>query len=216
MSTTLELDPATGVTVWGYNRYHLEAVKDKFHASLAKIENLLNLAIENTYTLVDNKFTIHAVRDAIFTPLTYETFNKTTDIKIEFRCSQFPFILPQPSKSVLTVVFDRYFNINYVEFKSMAKDCTGYTKIELVFNKDLALESIKFKPSTYRSDVSLIETKKGNLISPLADEVVVFQLYLNQNDEIKQLLPEYYIPSAYDFTTQDFSDRLSVFSMLIC
>jgi hypothetical protein len=214
MTTTSELDSVTGVTVLGYNRYNLEAVKDKFCENLAKIENLLNLNIESTYTLIDDKFTIHAVHDTTLTPFTYDCLNQTTDIG--FRCSQFSFILPEPSKSVLNVVFDRCFNINYVEFKSMAKDGSGFSKIELVFNKYLALESIKFQPSTYRADVSLIEMKKGNLVLPLADEVLLFKLYCTRGDEVKQLLPEYYIPSAYDFNTEDFLDRLSVFSMLTC
>jgi hypothetical protein len=212
MTTTSELDSATGVTVLGYNRYNLEAVKDKFCENLAKIENLLNLNIESTYTLVDDKFTIHAVHDTTLTPFTYDCLKRTTDIG--FRCSQFSFILPEPSKSVLNVVFDRCFNINYVEFKSMTKNGFGYSKIELVFNKDLALESIIFRPSTYRTDVDLIEIKKGKLVLPLADEVLLFKLYCTRGDDVKQLLPEYYIPSAYDFNSVEFADRLKVYSML--
>lgn len=214
MTTTLELDPATGVTVLGYNRYIIEAVKDKIYANLSKIETVLKLKIENTYSLTANQLTIHAVYDTILTDFSYDVPIKNKSTGIGFRCSQFPFIFPQPSKSVLTVVFDRYFNINYVQFKSMAKDGADYTTIDLVFNKDLALESIQFKPSTYRCDVSLIEMKKGNLVLPLADEVLLFKLYCTRGDEVKQLLPEYYIPSAYDFNTEDFLDRLSVFSML--
>lgn len=214
MTTTLELDPATGVTVLGYNRYHLEAVRDKFYGNLAKIENTLDLKIESTYTLVDSELTIHAIYDMTFTDFTYDACINGKTTGIGFRCSRFPFILPAPSKSVLTVVFDKYFNISYVEFKSMAKQGSNYTKLDLVFNKKLDLESISFQPSTHRNDVCLVELKKAPLLSALSDEALLFKLYLSKNEETKELLPEYHIPSAYDFSSQDFTDRLSVFSML--
>lgn len=212
MTNHISVDPATGVTAVGYNCYVLDAVKNKVFENIFKIEKTLGMKIESTYELSENKFTLKGITEKGFTNETWIKLDNR-QIVIEFKCSMFPFSLSSSSK--ITVCFDFYFNIIYVQFQSSKKDMRDIQIINLMFNKDLVLESMEFKSLNKRHDAPFIGVKKSNCLSSLKDEILYFNLYISKDEEIKELLPEFFVPSAYDFTTQDFSDRLNVLSMLI-
>lgn len=214
MSTVLkQVDPATGVTEFGYNKYILEAVKNKVFENIFKIETLLGLKIESSYDLNSNQFVLKGLTKRIVNDTVWITIDKNQILTTEFYCSQFPFKLSPSSK--LTVGFDCYFNIVYVHFKSIKREIANVQTVEILFNKNLDLESLEFKSLKKRDDVPLMGLKKTNKLLSLKDEILLFNLYNSKNDEIKELLPEYHTPSAYNFHAEDFKDRLAVYEMMM-
>jgi hypothetical protein len=213
MTNHVFVDPATGVTEVGYNRYVLEAVKNKFLDNIFKIETTLGMRITSTYELSEHQFTLKGITERFITDETWIKKDANRILSTEFRCSMFPFMLSSSSKVI--VGFDEYFNIGYVQFQSSKKELSNIQIINLIFDKNLDLESIEFKSLDKHPVLLGRGLIKSNCLSTLADEAFYFGIRMAKDEEIKELLPEFFVPSAYDFTTQDFSDRLNVLSMLI-
>lgn len=137
--------------------------------------------------------------------------------KIKLRSDSFAFALPQSKASFFELSFDDYFNVISLEFASSTKDMGKFsiTNLKLQFNKQLMLINYEYTYDRIRDRFNLTIKKDSNRLMSLDDEVVLWQLFNNQSDEIKDLVPEYHIPSAYDFKSSEYLDRLNIFSMLI-
>lgn len=214
MSTALkQVDPATGVTELGYNRYIVEKVIEKIHRIFDQIENTLKLKFEYQLVLTEHgNLSINGVNNHVISSDPWLTTKGIQEMN--FRCSGFPFTLRGGDRSKLSMSFNKYFDIEFVHFTCMAKKVSHYEKIDVRFDKNIELESINFNSDYPKTDTEVFKFQKYNNIMSFDDEVLLFQLSQNTSVEIKEFLPEYYIPSAYDLSSQDFADRLKVFSML--
>lgn len=56
--------------------------------------------------------------------------------------------------------------------------------------------------------------RKENTLSSFEDESFFWKLFTHQITENNELIPEFYIPSAYDFNSVDFKNRMTVYHML--
>jgi len=212
MHNHFSIDHETGVTAVGYNRYILDAIKNKIFDNLSRIENSLGLSIKSNYVLTDLQYILKGKTEMLVTGNPQIKIDKNQRTSVVFECSQFPFILS--SAANLTIGFDVYFNITYVQFKSITNNSHNSYSIDLIFDKNLEMESMEFKALDKINKVSFTNKRKSNRLSSLKDEILLFQLYMTKDEEVKELLPEYYAPSAYDFKSDDFLSRLEVFSML--
>lgn len=145
-----------------------------------------------------------------------KVFKFEGDKKIKLRAKSFPFDLPQSNSSLFYLTFDDYFNVVAVEFVSSTKDMGKFsiTKISLQFNQQLKLTHYEYTHERLRDRFELIIKKPAARLMSLEDEIILWKLFSTPSDEIKELIPEYYIPSAYNLDTQEFLDRLQVYSML--
>jgi hypothetical protein len=214
MSTALkQVDPATGVTELGYNRYIVEKVIEKVHRIFGQIENRLQLKFEYKLVLTDHgHLSINGVNNHVISSDPWITSKGIQEMN--FRCSGFPFTLRGGDRSKLSISFNKYFDIEVIHFTCMSKKANHYEKIDVRFDKNIELESINFNPNYPQTDTEVFKSVKHNNLLSFDDEVILFQLSQNTSVEIKELIPEYHIPAAYDFSSQDFADRFKVFSML--
>jgi hypothetical protein len=146
-----------------------------------------------------------------------KVFKFEGDKTIKLRAKSFAFDLPQSNSSIFYLTFDDYFNVVSVVFVSSTKDMGKFSikKISLQFNQQLKLTHYEYKHESLRERFERTIKKTSDRLMSLDDEIILWQLFSNRSDDIKELIPEYYIPSAYNFKTQEFSDRLNVLSMLI-
>lgn len=214
MSTALkQVDSSTGVTELGYNRYIVEKVIEKVHRIFDQIENTLKLKFEYQLVLTEHgNLSINGVNTHVISSDPWLTTKGIQEMN--FRCSGFPLTLQGGDRSKLSISFNKYFDIEFVHFTCMAKKVSHYEKIDVMFDKNIELEYISFNSDYPKTDTEVFKSRKENTLLSFDDEIILFQLLQNANLEVKELIPEYYIPAAYDFSSSNFVDRLKVFSML--
>ena len=139
------------------------------------------------------------------------------DKTIKLRSQAFIFDIPQSNSAIFYINFDAFFNIESVLFESNSKDMGkfSFTKIKLNFDKNLTLIDYDYSYVELRNKIDISIKKDLNKLMSFDDEVILWQLFNHQSDEVKYLIPEYHIPSAYNFKHPEFIDRLNVLSMLI-
>jgi hypothetical protein len=197
---------------------------------LKEASNAVKLKICDSLSILENKFGIKFDfkindngRDIVFSSHdnykleAYQTHGKIVfkpvlnDSENEFvlNSQDFKFSIPNAIKSFFIVSFDYDFNITSIRFSSLKRLQSGIARITVLFDNDFELNDIDYY-STNNSSFN----KKGDSLLSFHEESLLFSLLNNDSEEIKNLLPEYYIPSAYDFNTEEFADRLKVYSML--
>lgn len=199
------------------NCYDVIAIHIKLLEAFSFIEKKLNLNlhIDQIMVATPESILIVGVDVYYFDNFIWDSSRGKGHAKImEFRCSSFGFTLPNALSSTLSITFDCYFNILSVEFKSTSTHNSVRSKIELTFDHNLEPSSIYFHP--FCDDTSgaygWLKTKKT--LCSLSEELLFFQISQSKNDAVKDLLPEFYIPSAYDFKSEYLMDRLKLFEIL--
>lgn len=117
----------------------------------------------------------------------------------------------------ISLSLNKDFTLQSLKYVASFKDKNGNEgAIELLFNNEFVLVglSVKVYRINSRDDYLINITKKRDMLSSFDDEVFLLQVELNKNDTIEALLPEFYTPSAYDFNSVEFIDRLEVYRML--
>lgn len=112
------------------------------------------------------------------------------------------------------ISFDNQQNITNVEFKIIRKSIS-MRDIEIItvnLNGDLNIVNCKWISSI--QDKEYKECFNYSDI-PLEDALEILSLKFNKNKEIIELIPELSIESAYDFSRDDFKDRLMIAKMLL-
>lgn len=115
-------------------------------------------------------------------------------------------------QNIKNIVFFFHFNVRNNRFDTTEIHFTFDSAFKLV---DYKYESIFFNPSTrslFRNEI--LKDEKTSL--DLENEVFFINMKLNkQNDVLTDLLPELFIPSAYDFNSLDFQSRFEMIDMVI-
>lgn len=209
---------------------------DDFNTSLQRRKDVIRKGITDSINLIENHFGIVIEKTIIedesslivkgITNYGNEqeykfTVSKWFDSELVFNTLSFScassLMISNGFKNIFTLSLNKDFTLQSLKYVSSFKDKSGNKGyIELFFNNEFVLVDLSVK--VYRinsSDDYLIDiTKKRNTLSSFEDEVFLLQFKLNKNDEIEALLPEFYKPSAYDFKSDEFIDRLKVYSML--
>jgi len=204
-----------GYSIDEANCYDIVAIHTKLLNAFLLIEKSLKLSldIDKIITIDANSILINGLDISYFNDYIWGTSrSKEYDRIMQLHCYECGFIVRDESSSILDISFDCYFNILKVEFKLAS--IIRKTKIELIFGPTLECISIYFNPDYNADYCEHSWLKLSNTLCSLEDELLFFELRTVTDESVKSLLPECYIPSAYDFTSADFIDRLKVFEML--
>lgn len=110
------------------------------------------------------------------------------------------------------------FSLNYVNQLGSFNETTI---IEFIFNERFELIKYTNKLNEYQRDTKILiskqlEKEQKNIL-PLSEEIFLINMNFNKdNNMIKELLPEAFIPSAYNIKSEDFKSRVSLVEMLLC
>jgi hypothetical protein len=135
---------------------------------------------------------------------------------IKLHCENFPFYPYHFNNATFSLVVDENFKLVSVHFKSRVLIDNILSHFVLKFNEHLDLTEILAQTLGVRVSTRYSITKEGEQLCSLEDESEFFKYYLYSRIDIINLLPECYMPSAYDFNSVDFQDRLKLFDMIIC
>jgi hypothetical protein len=135
---------------------------------------------------------------------------------IELHCENFPFYPYHFNNATFSLIVDENFKLVSVHFKSRVLIDNILSHFVLKFNEHLDLTEILAQTLGVRVSTRYSITKEGEQLCSLEDESEFFKYYLYSRTDIINLLPECYMPSAYDFNSVDFQDRLKLFDMIIC
>lgn len=208
---------------------------DDFNTSLQRRKDVIRKGITDSINLIENHFGIVIEKTIIEDESSlivkgitnygsdqeYKfTVSKWFDSELVFNTLSFScsssLMISNGVRNIFTLSLNRDFTLQSLKYMSSFKDKSGNNgSIELFFNNEFVLVDLSVKVYRINRDDYLIDiTKKRNTLSSFEDEVFLLQVELNKNDEIEALLPEFYTPSAYDFNSEEFIDRLKVYSML--
>jgi len=114
------------------------------------------------------------------------------------------------------IMFDRNQNIEKLFFK-MHKNRNGkLEKIKIGFNKKFEIINIDWKICNMMAkDKMIVDVKFNHHELPIEDVIKLIRLKFNLNESIMELMPEITVPSAYNFTNDEFSDRLKIAEMML-
>jgi len=183
------------------------------HLSFSLVDN--NTYFDDSFSLLINNYTdtngIGGDSELMFknieNPLNFklgynQEAKKPAHIKINF----------DEEQNIKNIVFFFHFNVRNNRFDTTEIHFTFDSAFKLV---DYKYNSIVFNPSTrslFRNEI--LKDEKTSL--DLEDEVFFINMKLNkQNDVLTDLLPELFIPSAYDFNSLDFQSRFEMIDMVI-
>lgn len=117
---------------------------------------------------------------------------------------------------VCEIIFDENQNIEKVIFKIHKNRNGKLENIKISLNKKLEIISVTWKildKLTYNG--SIFERKFNHHKIPIKDVFQLIRLQLNLNESIREILPEITEPSAYNFNTEEFADRLKIVEMML-
>jgi len=190
-------------------------IKEKIYNSILKIEQHFNIKLDYDVTDVGNDIIIKGVDEYSFTVSKWFQSKINPCNLLKFNCAGFPFVLPNSHKTIFFIRFNDDFDIEQAQFRTSFLTKKGnITGLKIFFDKSLELGLIENSYIPSGGGKSSYSLKTSELMCPFSDEVILFRLSYNTNEDVKELLPEYYIPSAYDFNSVEFADRLKVYSML--
>lgn len=207
----------TQATLQDLNEYiqeKKESIKQKIHEAIFNVERHFNVKFTYDVIEIDNNIVIKGVEDYCFTVSKWFQSKINSTLFLKFSCTGFPFTVTNSHKSIFFIAFNDDFDIDNAQFRTSFLNTTGnVVGIKLYFDNFLNLQHIENTCIKDNGKV-LYTTKTNSMISPFYDEALLFKLSVNKSQEIKDLLPEYYIPSAYNFQSEDFKDRLAVYEMM--
>lgn len=140
-------------------------------------------------TMIDPKSSTVTIRNAIKSPVNISQLRSgKTDSSI---CISFV------QKSLSSITVKHLFKSNYY-------------KIHI--NYDSSFNMMSYASGDFRNGDNYYKDK--NHLCSLDDELLFTKIFMNKtNKDIQGLLPEYFIESAYDFTSDDFKYRVSMAEM---
>lgn len=216
MNTATELDDGFSVEDH-YNRKiivhhqallsHINAINEKFNINM-----VLDIQIQDNTIMMYGQTERPVKLYSWFKDGSYAVSTNT----IEMHCVAFPFYPYQLDKGKLTLYIDTSFNIVSMTVK-------GYVTIQgiksyfiLSFDKNFELLEVASQTLGVSVNTKYSFIKKGQQLCSLQEESEFFKYYLFSRTDTIKLLPECCQPSAYDFNSVDFKDRLKLFDMIIC
>lgn len=121
-----------------------------------------------------------------------------------------------------TLCFDKEYNFLYLNISDGLDIITDKLKysfdIFIWFDFDINLDLQRIKVSGYThsgAELLFYISKNKENILPIEDELLLIEfLQYQYNDDIVSYVPEFYIPSAYDFNSEDFKRRMVLIEML--
>lgn len=188
--------------------------------SIKTIENHFGIELEKTITEDESSVVIKGMNK-------YGTSNKYTFTvskwfdselifnEISFSCAS-SLMISNGVKNIFTLTLNKDLTLQSLDYMASFKDKDGNMgSINLLFNNEFVLIdlSVRVCQINSRREYLIDITKKRNMLSSFEDEVFLLQAALNKNASIQELLPEFYTPSAYDFNSVDFKNRMSVYDM---
>jgi len=194
-------------------------IKTKFFESIYSIEKKISAKIDITINeeeenlVLNNRYSFKFSRPPFYDNKTVTFEGRKT---IEFPCKFSHFNLSNPHISLIIIIFDDDLNIEKFWCELRSKDRVTFDQEQITQEFNHLLELIRFE-YCYRNlskDIEIGFIKKENCISSFEDELLFWYLHCNPSEINKELIPEYYDHSAYNFYSQSFSDRLQLLKML--
>lgn len=106
-------------------------------------------------------------------------------------------------------LFNRHYNLDKVKISNfMSKNPSDYQEFSMIFGHGMKLEKLIER----RGTVSHNDSK----FKAITTQLLLYRIsqYAN-NPDIQMLLPEYFTTGVYDFTSDDFKQRLLTFNMYL-
>ncbi len=204
---------------------------DDFNTSIQRRKDLIKSNLEKSFNTVEKHFNMRLIRDIIEKDSSiviqgknqYQfTVSKWFDSKInsenhlEFDCLDFPLPVPNIHSSTFSISLNNDFSIAKSEYSLTFKGKNRERfSVKLKFDESFNIiemnnQSVAFHLEDYGIRKTL---KTKEQLCPFEDEIILFKLSINNDKDIKELIPEYYIPSVYNFHSAEFKERLNLFSM---
>lgn len=219
MNTLPEINEDSSVN--DYYTARIEMLKENLLKSIVIINNKFNINLTVDIEVKDNTIIIHGNEDFAF--VIYRWFksgkkgSSSYSAVIKLDCPTFPFYPYQAVNPTFSICVDDDFNICSAIYKGLCNVSGIKSSFVLDFDKNLEFRRIVAQSIGLKTKQSYSTDKENGRLGSLSDESLLFKIYLHQHkEEIKELLPECFIPSAYDFNSVDFKDRLKLFDMVIC
>jgi hypothetical protein len=122
-----------------------------------------------------------------------------------------------------TLYFDKKYDFLHLSISDGLEIITDKLKysfdifIWFDFDINLDLQRIKVSGYTHSGTVLLFDINKSKeTFLPIEDELLLIEfLQYQYNDDIVSYVPEFYIPSAYTFNSDEFNIRISLAKMMI-
>jgi len=208
----------TQATLQEFNEYIQEKKKSiiqKIHESIFKIEQHFNIKFTYDVMEFDNDIIIKGVDEYSFTVSKWFQSKIHPYNLLKFNCTGFPFVLPNSHKTIFFITFNDDFDIKEAQFRTSFLTKKGnITGLKIFFDKSLELNLIENSYIPSGGGKNSYSLKTSEMMCPFSDEVILFRLSYNTSEEVQELLPEFYIPSAYNFQSEDFKNRLAVYEMM--
>lgn len=182
------------------------------HLSFCLIDN--NTYFDKRFSLVVDYSKDEGIKDT--SVLTFKDVGNVLNFKLGFsEVSKKP--------STIKIQFDDNQNIENIIFSiqlNLRNNRFSATEIQFVFDASLKLFDYKYTSilvdPTTKSLVRNPIIKDKKTLLDLSDEVFFINMKLNnKNDMLTDLLPELFIPSAYDFNSFDFQSRFEMIDMVL-
>lgn len=201
----------------------VETMREKIELSFKDIEKRLNISINYNLTVNDNNIILKGKHGYNYIYTIFKTFksfrdNIDTTKPLIFECSPFALSPVNTKQSILSFYIDNEFNILSLEIQASSIHISGFNingfhRVSLKFDNSFCLNRLSYTSSDPVTKIIHKVTKEKQLLSSLKDEILLYKIYQNKDEDMIDLLPEFYIPSAYGFNSAELLARLEVFSM---
>lgn len=182
------------------------------HLSVCLIDN--NSYFDETFSLVVDYSKDEGIKGTSL--LTFKDVGNVLNFKLGFsEVSKKP--------STIKIKFDSNQNIENVTFSlhlNLRNNRFAATEIKFICDSSLKLFDYQYTSiivdMTTKSLIRHPIIKDEKTVLDLSDEVFFINMKLNnKNDVLTDLLPELFIPSAYDFNSFDFQSRFEMIDMVL-
>lgn len=112
------------------------------------------------------------------------------------------------------IKFNDFHNIVDVEFNSINKRIALINRERYIFTFDNQLKLIKYE-KRYIKNNKICNEVVLDIGLPFKEYVFILNLKISHNEYIDELLPEFSTPSAYNFNSQSYKDRVNTVEMLL-
>lgn len=196
----------------------VEIMREKIELTFKDIERQFNISINYKLTVNDNNIILKGKHGFNYIYTVFKTFksfrdNIDTTKPLVFECSPFALSPVNTKQSILSFYIDNEFNILSLCIQSSSIHSNGFHRASLNFDNSFCLDSLSYNLSDSVTKMIHEVTKEKQKLNSLKDEILLYKLYQNKDEDMIDLLPEFYIPSAYDFNSAELVARLEVFSM---
>lgn len=132
---------------------------------------------------------------------------------LKLQCDQYGFKLKK-SYSYFYVSLDRNINIESMYYSSISHD-TLDSSLTLKFDNLLNLIEYDYIIQAMCLDYEIRKTKSKNMMCPYEDELFLHRLITDYSAETAELFPELTVDGVYDFSSEDFINRRTLYNMTL-